>query len=337
MAEAGLAYGPAFQGVTALWQRGEELFAEVGPLPVADARHHMLHPALLDAALHTGLLAEPPTGTPRLPFAWRGLSLHATGATALRVRMTTAEPDSITLDLATPTGEPVARLESMTTRPAPDVAPAPAGDLYRLRWTGVPDGGEAPTVTMSTTDDLDLAPFLASADDESSWSDAAPELVVASLSDRSDAHTDPAAAAHELTARALTLLQTHLAGTGRLAVVTRGASGASPDLPAATVWGLLRTAQSEYPGRLTLLDVDDHPESMRRLSAALATGEPQIAVQEGMLRVPWWLPYPVRRRTALSAGALSSSPVARGPWGHAGPAPGRPAWGAAARPAQSAR
>lgn len=71
-ASGGLAYGPAFQGVTSLWRRGEELFAEVGPLPVADARHHMLHPALLDAALHPGLLAEPPTGTPRLPFAWRG-------------------------------------------------------------------------------------------------------------------------------------------------------------------------------------------------------------------------------------------------------------------------
>lgn len=286
VAEAGLAYGPAFQGVTALWRQGEELFAEVGPLPVADARHHMLHPALLDAALHARLLAEPPTGAPRLPFAWRGLTLHATGATALRVRMTTAAPDSITLDLATPTGEPVARLESMTTRPAPDVAPTQAGELYRLRWTGVPAAGDAPAVAMSTTDDLDLAPFLASADDESSWSEEAPGLVVASLSDRSGAHMDPAAAAHELTVRALTLLQTHLVGTGRLVVVTRGASAASPDLPAATVWGLLRTAQSEYPGRLTLVDVDDHPESMRRLPLALATGEPQIAVHEGRLRVP---------------------------------------------------
>ncbi|MGW0837255.1 SDR family NAD(P)-dependent oxidoreductase [Streptomyces prunicolor] len=286
VAEAGLAYGPAFQGVTALWRRDEELFAEVGPLPLADTRRHMLHPALLDAALHPGLLAEPPTGAPRLPFAWRGLTLHATGATALRVRMTTTGPDSITLDLATPTGTPVARLESMTTRSAREMGPTPAGELYRLHWTGVPAAGEVPAVAMSETDDLGLAVFLASADDESSWSEETPELVVASLSAPGGTSTDPATAARELTVRALELLQTHLAGSGRLAVVTRGAADASPDLPAATVWGLLRTAQSEYPGRLTLVDVDGRPESLRQVSAALATGEPQIAVRDGMLSVP---------------------------------------------------
>ncbi|XUL93554.1 SDR family NAD(P)-dependent oxidoreductase [Streptomyces galilaeus] len=61
---------------------------------------------------------------------------------------------------------------------------------------------------------------------------------------------------------------------------------ASPDLAAATVWGLLRTAQAEHPGRLTLVDVDGHPESLRQLPAALATGEPQLAVHEGVLSVP---------------------------------------------------
>ncbi|WSX55719.1 type I polyketide synthase [Streptomyces sp. NBC_00986] len=304
VAEAGLAYGPAFQGVTALWRRDDELFAEVGPLPVADARHHMLHPALLDAALHPGLLAEPPTGAPRLPFAWRGLTLHATGATALRVRMTTTGPDSITLDLATPAGAPVARLESMTTRPAPELAPTPAGELYRLRWTGVPIAGEVPAVAMSETDDLDLAAFLASADDESSWSEETPELTVASLSAPGDASTDPAAAAQELTARALELLQTHLAGSGRLAVVTSGAADTPPDLSAATVWGLLRTAQSEYPDRLTLVDVDGSPESLRQVPAALATGEPQIAVRDGMLSVP---------RLAAAPGPATDGSLGGGP------------------------
>ena len=281
VAAAGLAYGPAFQGVTALWRRGEELFAEVGPLPVADARRHVLHPALLDAALHPGLLAEPPTGPARLPFAWRGLTVHATGATALRVRMTRPGPDTITLDLATPTGAPVARLESMTTRPAPEIGPAPAGELYRLRWTNVPAVGEVPAVVVSQTDDLGLAAFLASADDEQT-----PETTVASLAAPGDQDTDPVAEAHQLTVRAMQLLQTHLAGSGHLAVVTRGAAEPSPDLPAATVWGLLRTAQAEYPGRLTLVDVDGHPESLRQLPAALATGEPQLAVREGVLRVP---------------------------------------------------
>lgn len=305
VAAAGLAYGPAFQGVTSLWRRDEELFAEVGPLPVPDTRRHILHPSLLDAALHAGLLAEPPTGAPQLPFAWRGLTLHATGATALRVRMTTTGPDSITLDLATSTGAPVARLESMTTRPAPAMGPASAGELYRLRWTGVPAAGETPAVAMSETDDLGLAAFLASADDEASWSEEAPEMVVASLAAPAGEGTDPTADAHELTVRALKLLQAHLAGSGRLAVVTRGAATASPDLPAATVWGLLRTAQAEYPGRLTLVDVDGRPESLRQLPAALATGEPQLAVREGMLAVPRLATAPVPEADgSLGGGAV---------------------------------
>ncbi|MGX9883008.1 SDR family NAD(P)-dependent oxidoreductase [Streptomyces sp. NPDC002276] len=281
VAAAGLAYGPAFQGVNALWRRGEELFAEVGPLPVADARRHVLHPALLDAALHPGLLAEPPTGPARLPFAWRGLTVHATGATALRVRMTRPGPDAITLDLATPTGVPVARLESMTTRPAPEIGPTPAAELYRLRWTSVPTAGEVPAVAVSETDDVGLAAFLTIADNKKT-----PETTVASLAAPGGEDADPVAEAHQLTVRAMQLLQTHLAGSGRLAVVTRGAADPSPDLPAATAWGLLRTAQAEYPGRLTLVDVDGHPESLRQLPAALATGEPQVAVREGVLRVP---------------------------------------------------
>ncbi|MGW3104439.1 SDR family NAD(P)-dependent oxidoreductase [Streptomyces sp. NPDC001100] len=286
VAAAGLAYGPAFQGVTALWRRDEELFAEIGPLPVTDARRHVLHPALLDAALHPGLLAEPPTGPARLPFAWRGLTLYATGATALRVRMTRPGPDTITLDLATPTGKPVARLESMTTRPAPEIGPTSAAELYRLRWTNAPASGEVPAVAVSQTDDLGLAAFLASADDEATWSEETPETIVASLAAPGAQDTDPVTETHQLAVRAMQLLQTHLAGSGRLAVVTRGAAAPSPNLSAATVWGLLRTAQSEYPGRLTLVDVDGHPESLRQLPIALATGEPQIAIHDGVLMVP---------------------------------------------------
>ncbi|MFD0885935.1 beta-ketoacyl synthase N-terminal-like domain-containing protein, partial [Streptosporangium algeriense] len=52
--EAGLEYGPAFRGLRAAWQRGEELFAEVTlPEPYAqDAAGFGVHPALLDAAVH---------------------------------------------------------------------------------------------------------------------------------------------------------------------------------------------------------------------------------------------------------------------------------------------
>ena len=54
LAEAGLGYGPAFQGLKAGWKRGEELFAEVELRPEAGEEHggYGLHPALFDAALH---------------------------------------------------------------------------------------------------------------------------------------------------------------------------------------------------------------------------------------------------------------------------------------------
>lgn len=303
LAAAGhLTYGPAFRGVTALWRRGEELFAEVGPVPVTDARRHALHPALLDAALHARLLAEPHAGPARLPFAWQGMTLHALGATALRVRIRATGPDTIGLDLATPSGAPVARLESMTTRPVPEAGPAPVGELYRLRWTGVPFVGESPVPAVTEPDDLGLAAFLPEWD-MATRSEGAQQVIVASLAAPDTSGTDPATAAHSLTVRALDLLHTRLAGAGRLAVVTRGATDVAPDLPAATVWGLLRAAQAEYPGRLTLVDVDGRPESLRLLPAALATGEPQLAIREGLLSVP---------RLAASAGSVADGSLGRG-------------------------
>ncbi|WP_241827073.1 polyketide synthase dehydratase domain-containing protein, partial [Streptomyces graminilatus] len=89
------------------------------------------HPALADAALHTAVLAGGPfAGTPgegRLPFVWDGVTLRATGATALRVRLTPTGPDSLALTLADPTGTPVATVRSLTVRAAPAVITAAPG------------------------------------------------------------------------------------------------------------------------------------------------------------------------------------------------------------------
>ncbi|WP_035276169.1 beta-ketoacyl reductase, partial [Actinoalloteichus caeruleus] len=71
---------------------------------------------------------------------------------------------------------------------------------------------------------------------------------------------------------------------------TRGAVATTPeaditDLPAAAAWGLVRSAQTENPGRLVLVDlgVDGDAE---RLPAVLASGEPQVAIRDGQLLVP---------------------------------------------------
>jgi len=292
LADTGYAYGPAFQGVTAVWRRDEELFAEVRLAePVdADARRYGIHPALLDAALHTRLLAAPPEGGgARLPFAWRGMTLFAGGATAVRVRMCATGEDTVTVDLADRTGRPVLRIESLTTRPLRDAGKAAAGTLYRPRWTGIPAaaGPDAPAPVVAEPDDLGLGSVLpAGGEGPIVVSLAVPSGPPAPLSSSSFSG-GPVADAHALTVRALDVLRTRLSAPGpHLVVVVRDAASPSPDLAAATVWGLLRTAQSEFPGRLTLVDVDGRPESLRLLPAAIATGEPQLAVRKGTVRVP---------------------------------------------------
>ncbi|MBD2819077.1 polyketide synthase dehydratase domain-containing protein, partial [Streptomyces parvulus] len=52
LADAGLRYGPVFQGLRAAWRRGDEVFAEVVLSEATDGTAYGLHPALSDAALH---------------------------------------------------------------------------------------------------------------------------------------------------------------------------------------------------------------------------------------------------------------------------------------------
>ena len=52
------------------------------------------------------------------------------------------------------------------------------------------------------------------------------------------------------------------------------------------MWGLVRAAQSEHPGRFVLADVPEGFSGWGLLAAAIAADEPQIAVRNGELLVP---------------------------------------------------
>ncbi|WP_254594655.1 hypothetical protein, partial [Streptomyces sp. 8P21H-1] len=71
----------------------------------------------------------------------------------------------------------------------------------------------------------------------------------------------------------------------RLLVVTRGATDGT-DPAAAAVWGLVRAAQAEHPGRFALLDLAATPDEQTVLRAAAASDEPQLALREGRLLAP---------------------------------------------------
>ncbi|MER5968386.1 SDR family NAD(P)-dependent oxidoreductase [Streptomyces sp. NPDC002055] len=158
--ERGYGYGPAFQGLRRAWRRGDEVFVEVAlPDGVGEADRYGIHPALLDAALHaigfsSGLGTGTGEGRARLPFSWSGVSLFATGASALRVRLAPAGDEGVALTVSDDSGRPVAAVGALTLRPVAldRLTPAHAHQnaLFRVDWTTLRASGTASDPTSST-------------------------------------------------------------------------------------------------------------------------------------------------------------------------------------------
>jgi acyl transferase domain-containing protein/acyl carrier protein len=266
LAEAGFQYGPTFQGLSAAWRRGEELFAEVS-LGEESPGAFAIHPALLDAALHLSFLAGEGAEV-SLPFAWSGVGLNG-APTSLRVRLTPAGKDGFALLGADASGIPAISIERLALRPLEPGAfasPSAAGGnaLFSLLWQELPlpDRAESGSVAEPWHCEPELDP-------------------------------DPVLAAQATAERALAKLQRYLSSEEEeeaepqpLALITQMAvaagEGESPDLAAAPLWGLLRAAQAEHPGRFILIDTDGTEASATALEAALGIeDEPQLAIREG--------------------------------------------------------
>ncbi|WP_230424272.1 type I polyketide synthase [Streptomyces radicis] len=277
-AEAGFAYGPAFQGLRAVWRGDGELYAEVALPEAAQGRgadDFSPHPALLDAGLQALRVGGVLAGEGRLPFAWRAVSPHATGpADVLRVRLAARGEDEVAIEVADERGLPVLSVGALVARPlatdafATETARAARDFLFRVRWTP-------------------LSPLPGDPD--------APEPVTVELAPRTGAEGDLPGAAHAAVVDALERVRAWLADDAhrdtRLVLLTRGAVAvqqgeAVADLAGAAAWGLLRSAQAEHPGRFTLVDTDDDPASRAALAAAVAGGEPQLALRSGTAHAP---------------------------------------------------
>ncbi|TDC77260.1 type I polyketide synthase, partial [Actinomadura sp. 7K507] len=318
LGERGYRYGPVFQGLSAVWRRGDEVFGEVR-LPerqAEDAGNFGVHPALLDAALHAALAAAGPAadGPVRLPFEWRGVELHAVGATTARVRISPAGDGAISLTMADADGEPVCTVESLALRPvSTDQLEQADGGLQdsflnRVEWTPLPQGDDPAAPgdwAVVGADALGLKPALeagkasvrrypdliALADSD----DPVPATVLVSYVAEA---ADPGTAgvrAREAACGALRLIQDWLADerfeASTLVVVTRGAVAAGEhdgvaDLVHAPIWGLLRSAQAENPGRVVALDIDGPDDLATSLAAVLAAETGQAAVRDGTVLAP---------------------------------------------------
>ncbi|MEV7198205.1 SDR family NAD(P)-dependent oxidoreductase, partial [Streptomyces sp. NPDC093510] len=320
-AAAGYTYGPTFQGIRAAWARDGEVCAELvlDERQHADAPAYRLHPALLDAALQTAALLPGRDDTARLPFSWNDVTAHATGATAVRVRLTGEGPEAVALTVYDLAGQEVLSAGSLALRPASAAGTQRAGHgrdgLYRVDWVPALDAKE-PLEASSWGDMAVLrgepdspVPALVVAD--CPQPDAVREGPGGGADGGSEAGTDvgtdvgtdtgtgvgmdEVAAFHATTAECLALVQEWLSDErfddSVLAVVTQGAVTTGPgdraaDWTRSGVWGLLRTAQTEHPGRFLLVDLDGRPESRAALPAALASGEPHVAVRSGEVLVP---------------------------------------------------
>ncbi|NUT50064.1 MAG: SDR family NAD(P)-dependent oxidoreductase, partial [Saccharothrix sp.] len=244
LADAGFEYGPTFRGLRAVRRHGDDLYADLDP--PADTDRFTVHPAMLDAALHAVTVAD---DRAKLPFSFTGVTVWAAGRAAPRARLTATGPATYRVDLVGPAGEPIAAIESLTLR-APQAAPRPHS-LYRLTWP---------------------EPEAARPDRNGTGDPAAPDVVHHA--------TDPVGTLDVVRE----FLASHDGSAARLVVVTRGAVSVRgedvTDLPAAAVWGLVRSAAAEHPGRFVLVDTDtDGP-------LPPLGDEPQLAVRAGRVHVP---------------------------------------------------
>ncbi|WP_280116913.1 type I polyketide synthase [Micromonospora echinofusca] len=295
MSGLGLGYGPVFQGVRSVWRAGDDILAEVELPEGTSADGFGLHPALLDAALHGLALAGTDDGAAHLPFAFAGVTLHATGATTLRVRLTLVDADTVRVLATDPTGAPVATVDSLLLRAfsADQLRPAAGSPnfLYQVQWTGT------------------------SAGDTTSDTSTGPEPVVFTLpAGTGDTVADTHGAVHEALATLQQFLTDERYTDSRLVVVTRGAVAVSPDeqvtdLAGAAVRGLLRSAQAEHPDRMVLLDLAGTAEVEPVLPAVLAAGEPDLAVRDGRLLAPRLTRFTEPSTDTGSTGANVEPPI----------------------------
>ncbi|MEV5986271.1 type I polyketide synthase [Streptomyces sp. NPDC052051] len=296
--DGGIFYGPAFRGLRRAWSRDAEVFAEVTlPDGVSDGRPDAfaVHPALLDAAVQTvslqraGLEQSGPRDGVPLPFSWHRVTIGGGAERALRVTLRPDGPDALSLRISDPDGRQVAAIGSLALRTASLAAlRTPARSLYRVEWTPAPQpnaplpGGRW---ALLGTPEARLLPE----DFGTVPEDAPADAVLLPCPPRGDGPET----VHRTAAEVLDALHTWLAEPGRdttpLVVLTRGAadvSGEPVDPAGAAVWGLLRSAQLEHPGRFLLLDTDDAQATARLLPAVLASGEPQLAIRDGALYAP---------------------------------------------------
>ncbi|MFE4644662.1 type I polyketide synthase, partial [Streptomyces sp. NPDC056730] len=267
---------------------------------LAEAGLYGLHPELLDAVLPAPRAVG--EDSVAVPVRWRGIRLYASGATAVRAWATPTGESAWALRLADGDGTPVASVESVEFSEVPAQRFAPVSDstggdaLFHLAWQSARLPAAGGQVAWAVLDPE--APGTDRFADVSSVARAvaAGTGIDAVLLPWPTAPAASAEAVHVAAGRALDLVKAWLdderLGNTPLVVATSGALAVHDgedvtDLAGAAVHGLLRSARSEHPDRIVLVDADTAPLDLRDLLALLVrSGEPEAAVRGGGVLVP---------------------------------------------------
>ncbi|MBL7260320.1 type I polyketide synthase, partial [Paractinoplanes lichenicola] len=307
LADGGFDYGPAFRGLREVWRHDGDLYAAATLPEVATASSgggFGVHPALLDTLLHAlvaGGAIEVQGENGWMPFAWSGVRLTGACGPALHVRLSPTGEGVFAVTLADPHGREVGRAEALTfRRVSAEQVRSASGEseqaLFELQWRPVqpdqrePYGGR--WAVLGSTDGLADAVRFESVD--ALVEAGAPGHVVAYVDDLVTG-TGPAERVAGADKAVLALIQQFLTverlAESTLVILTRSAVETSAgegveSLAGASVWGLVRSAQSEHPGRFRIVDTDDEAASWACFPDVLARGDEQLAVRGGAYLVP---------------------------------------------------
>ncbi len=282
LAARGYDYGPTFRGLRSAWRHDGEVFVEA-MLPEqaqqrADASRFGLHPALLDSVLHGAVIGGILAGSEvaRLPFEWHGVSLDVVGATQVRARIAFDEADRISITVMDKRGGPIGRIDSLALKAVSPsqfrVSTAADDALYALDWVALatPKGG----TDEIATDNVTVLRCLTTVATDLALPEAARQTLTHALHRvknwlSNESRSDDARLV-ALTCRAIAI----------------DSSEDVADLAQAAVWGLLRTAQAENPGQISLVDVDDWSHADVAVGEAISRDESQLALRDGVCFAP---------------------------------------------------
>jgi acyl transferase domain-containing protein len=311
----GFNHGPLFRGLKEVWRQGDTLFAEV-ELPAADGADQgrfQLHPALLQAALlpvGLGKIVDNSRPEGWLPFRCTGIRLNSARPTALRVRLAPAGENTLSLTLADQNGAPLGGVASLSLRPADvekltELSFDHQDSLFQVDWVPlpVPSGQATGRYAVLGAPDAIRASLgqggavFADIEELAASAGEIPPVVIAGIeregADGAAGGDTPAVLERSLH-RVLRWTQGWLGddrfSESRLVIVTRGACHDEQvphtDPVAAAIWGFVRTAQTENPGRFTLVDTDGRPGSWALVPAAAETGQAQLKIRAGGVSTP---------------------------------------------------